>query len=131
MYVDGALLPARSLVNGSSILQETTAREVIYYHIEFETHDVIIAEGAYSESFVDDDSRPMFDNAAAFSRLYPDSPAVPAIFYAPRIEDGAELEVVRQRLRQRAETLDLQAALGAAVVMVNSRGANSSPQMTV
>lgn len=105
MYVDGALFPARALVNGLSIVQDTAARELRYYHIEFETHDVIIAEGAFSESFVDDESRAMFDNGAEYSRLYPDSPAVPAVFCAPRIEEGATLEAVRGRLRRRAQSL--------------------------
>jgi hypothetical protein len=102
MYVDGALYPARALVNDLTITQSTTARDVSYFHIEFETHDVIFAEGAPSESFVDDHSRAMFDNAAEFHARYPGSPAVPARFCAARIEDGEELEVVRNRLRRRA-----------------------------
>ena len=33
------------------------------FHVELETHDVIIAEGAPSETFIDNDSRAVFHNA--------------------------------------------------------------------
>ena len=49
---------------------------VDYFHVELETHDVILAEGAPSESFLDDNSRRMFHNAAEFTALYPNAPAV-------------------------------------------------------
>jgi len=63
---------------------------------------VIYAEGAASESFVDDESRAMFDNAAEYARLYPNAVCVRARFCAPRTEDGEELEAVRRRLAARA-----------------------------
>ncbi len=100
MWLDGMLIPARALVNGETIIQETDV-EVNYVHLELDSHDVIFAEGALSESFVDDDSRAHFDNAPEYPRLYPDAVAVPACFCAPRVEDGALLEAVRLRLRPR------------------------------
>ena len=42
---------------------------VSYFHIELETHDVIFAEGAPSETFIDDNSRGMFHNAHEFALL--------------------------------------------------------------
>ena len=48
MWFDGVLIPARALTNGSTIFQEESVDEVTYLHIEFETHDVIYAEGALS-----------------------------------------------------------------------------------
>jgi hypothetical protein len=44
----------------------------------------------------------MFHNAAEYAALYPDAPAGPARFCAPRIEDGIELEPLRRRLSGRA-----------------------------
>jgi hypothetical protein len=70
--------------------------------LEFDTHAVIFAEGAPAESFVDDESREMFDNAAEFHRLYPEAVRKPARYCAPRGEEGWELEAVRRRLAQRA-----------------------------
>jgi len=92
------------LVNGVSIVQEEWVDEVSYFHLEFDSHEVIVAEGALSESFVDDESRQLFDNASEYHELHPQSPPQPARFCAPRVEDGYELEAVRQQLAARAET---------------------------
>jgi Tol biopolymer transport system component/glycosyltransferase involved in cell wall biosynthesis len=102
MFLDGVLVPAECLVNGVSILRDADAAEVGYFHVELETHSVILAEGAPSETFVDDDSRMMFHNAGEFFALHPDEPRRPARYCAPRIEDGEELERIRGRLARRA-----------------------------
>ncbi len=102
MYLDDVLIPAVLLVNGASIQQVAAIEQVEYFHLELATHDIILAEGAASETFVDDDSRGMFHNAAEYRQLYPDAPQVPARFCAQRVEDGEVLEAVRQRLAARA-----------------------------
>ena len=79
--------------------------EVEYLHIELETHDVIVADGALSESFVDDDSCGMFHNADEFEELYPDAIRLPARYYAPRLDEGFEVEAVRRRIALRAGLL--------------------------
>jgi hypothetical protein len=101
MYIDGMLIPAALLVNGESIVQEQRVDEVTYFHLEFDTHELIVAEGAVAESFVDDESRERFDNAAEYHELYPHSTSQPTRFCAQRVEDGYELEVVRARLAAR------------------------------
>ena len=98
MLLDGVLVPAWLLVNGTSIIQESGCRRVDYIHIELETHDAIWAEGAASETFLDDDSRFMFHNASEHAALYPDDVAVSQTYCAPRVEDGYQLEAIRQRL---------------------------------
>ena len=98
MFLDGALIPAELLVNGRTILRAAGVDAVHYVHIELDSHDLLLAEGAPSESFVDDDSRGMFHNAAEHRTLYPDVPAAPARYCAPRLEDGEALEAVRARL---------------------------------
>jgi autotransporter passenger strand-loop-strand repeat protein len=102
MYLDDVLVPASALVNGSSIVQAEAVDQVEYFHLELDTHDIILAEGAASETFVDDDSRGMFHNAAEFRLLYPEAPRVPARFCVPRVEEGEVLEAVRRRLAARA-----------------------------
>ena len=97
MYLDGVLVPAKYLVNGRMITHEHNWQQVEYIHIELAEHDVIWAEGAASETFMDDDSRGMFHNAHEFGALYPDT-AEPTGFCAPRVEDGYQLEAIRQRL---------------------------------
>jgi hypothetical protein len=104
LYLDGMLISARDLVNGASIIQEEFVHEVSYFHLEFDTHAVIFAEGAPAESFVEDENRDMFDNAAELHQLYRDAPQRPTCYCAPRVEEGWELEAVHQRLALRAMT---------------------------
>jgi hypothetical protein len=101
----GVLVEAKDLVNGASIMQAEQVNDVEYFHIELDTHDVIIAEGALSETFVDDDSRGMFHNAHQYAALYADEEMTPVRYCAPRRDHGYEVEVVRQRLAQRAGLL--------------------------
>lgn len=68
LYIDGVLIPAERLVNGRTIRRRPDIDPIRYFHIELERHDVIFAEGAPAESFVDCDSRSMFHNAAEFGR---------------------------------------------------------------
>jgi hypothetical protein len=98
MYVDGWLIPAALLINGRTIVQEEDVEAITYFHLEFDSHAVIYAEGAAAESFVDDESRRMFDNAREYATLYPEAPDELARFCAPRVEYGEELEAVRRRL---------------------------------
>ncbi|MGO8738997.1 Hint domain-containing protein [Rhodoblastus sp.] len=102
MFLDGVLIPAEHLVNGATIVKEAATEDIRYFHIELESHDVLIAEGALSESFVDDDSRGMFQNAHQFRELYPEVKWAAAAYCAPRVEDGYALDRVRRRLAQRA-----------------------------
>jgi hypothetical protein len=102
MYLDGVLIEGIDLVNGVTIIQASEVERVEYFHIELETHDVIIAEGSLSESFVDDDSRGMFHNAHEFASLYSDETGGAARYCAPRCEGGYEVEAVRRRLALRA-----------------------------
>lgn len=97
MFLDGLLIPARCLVNGTTVIQERCLDRVDNFHVELDSHDVVLAEGAPSESFMDDDSRGMFHNASEFDVLYPDA-GRPDGFCAPRVEQGAQLEAIRQRL---------------------------------
>ncbi|MEO6842134.1 MAG: Hint domain-containing protein [Bradyrhizobium sp.] len=102
MYLNGVLIEARDLVNGCSIVQAEQVETVEYFHIELETHDVIVAEGALSETFVDDDSRDMFHNAHEYRELHPEATSVPARYCAARPRHGYEVEAVRQEIARRA-----------------------------
>ena len=120
MFVDGVLIPARALVNGTSITRETAPETIEYFHIELDSHDVLLAEGAWSESFVDDDSRGMFHNVAEYCLLYPDSVRRTAQYCAPRIEEGFQLQAVQRRLAARARRLQPDGTAGAPAPMIGS-----------
>jgi hypothetical protein len=107
MYCEGVLIEAKDLVNGVSVVQAESVERVEYFHVELETHDVIVAEGALSESFVDDDSRGMFHNAHEYRVLYPAAPNQPARYYAPRLEHGYEVEAARRWIALRAGLRDV------------------------
>jgi hypothetical protein len=104
----GVLIEAKDLVNGVTVIQAETVERVEYFHIELDTHDVVLAEGAPSETFMDDDSRGMFHNADEYHALYRENvaPAV-ARYCALRLDDGYEVEEVRRRIASRAATSDL------------------------
>jgi hypothetical protein len=52
--VDDVLVNASALVNGTSIVRQETAPLVFtYYHVELDTHALLLAEGAPAESFLD------------------------------------------------------------------------------
>ncbi len=71
MLLGGVLVPARALVNGVSITQDYTGEEVEYFLPEFEAHDCLLAEGAWSESFANGPGlRRQFHNHAEFLKRF-------------------------------------------------------------
>jgi len=101
IYVAGALIPAARLVNGASITQLTSVSEIAYYHLELPRHDVIFAEDCPAESYLEDNCRQQFHNAAEYFRLYPDPPA-PAKPCLKRLEHGFRLQKLQRRINRRA-----------------------------
>ncbi len=93
LWFDGILIPAELLVNGSTIRRLAPRDGFDYVHVELDRHDVLLAEGAPAESFIDLESRWMFENAA-------DAPAGgPKEECGRRIgADDPALEPIRARL---------------------------------
>ena len=102
MFFDDVLIQAEHLVNGVSIVRCPEIDPIQYFHVELDQHDVIFAEGAPAETFVDCDSRGMFHNAREFGQLYPADAPAKWQFCAPRIESGPILEQVRHGIAVRA-----------------------------
>jgi hypothetical protein len=106
IYLDGQLFTALSLVNGTSIYQETTCRHVTYHHIELETHDILLAEGLPCESFLDSGNRHMFSAVSGLIALYPTFTATSTTAAcAPLVTEGPALETIRAALASRANHL--------------------------
>ncbi len=101
MLLDGVLVAAELLVNGITIIKEHGLTRVDYVHVELAEHDAVWAEGTPSETFVDDESRGMFNNADTFAQLYPCVQA-PVLYCAPRVTDGFKLHAIRARLSDQA-----------------------------
>ncbi|MDF0594405.1 Hint domain-containing protein [Psychromarinibacter halotolerans] len=69
MVLDGMLVNAAALVNGDTIrleLAEARNAEVTVYHVETARHDVLLANGAATESFVEANGRAAYDNYADY-----------------------------------------------------------------
>jgi hypothetical protein len=103
LYIDGVLVAVRLLVNGTTICQEEWVEHLEYFHVELESHDVLLAEAVPVESYVECDNRGMFQNAGGFALLYPDDRRSRR-FCAPRLEVGAsQLAVIRALCDARAK----------------------------
>jgi hypothetical protein len=107
LFLDGRLVPARLLVNGGTITVEHCMAEVSYFHIELEGHDVVLAEGAAAESWLDTGNRDWFENAP-LARLAVQGPLETqgtgfdaARACAPLVLGGPELAAIRDALALR------------------------------
>jgi Hint domain len=63
LFVDGKLISARQLVNGTTIRQEQGLGMVDYFHVELDTHSILLAEGLPAESYLDTGNRSSFTNS--------------------------------------------------------------------
>ena len=88
LFIDGALIPVEELVNHRSILWDDRAQEVRLYHVELHDHDVLLANGAPTESYRDDGNRWLFQNANSGWDMPPKPPCAP-LLTAGRIVDAA------------------------------------------
>ncbi|MEQ6204047.1 Hint domain-containing protein [Sulfitobacter sp. HNIBRBA2951] len=73
MVIDDMIINAGSLVNGPTIEWVPAAElppRMTYYHIETAQHDVILANGAPTETFIDYVGRQSFDNYQEYVDLY-------------------------------------------------------------
>ena len=101
LLIDGLLINVGALVNGDSIdyvpLRELGESYTVY-HIETENHDVILAEGAPAETYIDYVARRAFDNYAEYVELYREERTIPELEY-PRISSARMVpQVLQERL---------------------------------
>ena len=102
------LIPASSLINGTTIRQESVER-VNYWHVELESHDLLVAENLPTESYLDMGNRGFFPRPGKATALHavPDAaPATHADFCRPFHVAGPVVDFVRDRLAARALQLD-------------------------
>ena len=111
VYANGVLVPATLLVNGATVLHESSRFAVTYYHVELARHAVIRAENLPCETYRDDGNRDRF--AAALGL-----PGAPADSCRPVVTTGPALRRVRALLHRRALELDYQIVHGAEVEAV-------------
>ncbi len=96
VYFDGKLTPIHLLVDGRTIVQEPRSM-VTYHHVELDSHDVILAHGLPTESYLDTGNRHRFANAPIVSlhpRFESSEAGDPCV---QMILDGERLEQIRRR----------------------------------
>ena len=104
---DGGLVPVRLLVNGASIRRDGRHRRITYYHVELETHDILLAENLAVESYLETGNRGMFENTGEPLLLHPDltndQARRVASSCAPFVDDAAQVQPIWQVLAVRAQ----------------------------
>jgi hypothetical protein len=135
LLLDGVLIPAQELVNGTSIAPALpdACEAIEYFQILLATHEAILAEGVPAETFLPDRrNHETFSNFVEYERLYPGepwpvlAPCAPAVCrggrehlkalvllglsHVVRVQDPFKdayerLDNVRQRLAERTEEL--------------------------
>ncbi|KMW56063.1 hypothetical protein AIOL_001015 [Candidatus Rhodobacter oscarellae] len=101
MVIDGMVINASALVNHDTIdfvpLSELED-SITVYHIETEAHDVILANGAPAETFLDAAGRAAFDNYQEYLDLYGAERIIPEMAM-PRISSARLLpQTIKDRL---------------------------------
>ena len=71
VFLHGVLVPVGLLVNDSSIVQ-VPCSEVTYWHVELASHDLMLCEGAWTESYLDMGNRSAFEENDGPMQLHPD-----------------------------------------------------------
>jgi hypothetical protein len=103
LYIEGRLVEAKRLVNGTTVVQtDHPGADLVYWNIELEGHDLIRANGVLAETFRPSHilAREVFDNFAEFVELYPGeeycsyAPCAPA---EPKAAFGAALTTAIRR----------------------------------
>lgn len=101
VLLDGLLVQAGALVNGSTIRRMTSAElgeRFVVYHIELENHELVLAEGVAAETFVDNVSRRGFQNYAEYEALFGDMPEAMEQLDLPRVKSARQLPAHIKRL---------------------------------
>jgi hypothetical protein len=110
LMVEGLFVAAGHLVNGTSITRGEPVADLTYWHVELDSHDLLVAEGAPAESFLPaaglrgrfaDAQAGALADAQADGQAGAGARAAPEP-YAPRVAPGPALAALRARLNARA-----------------------------
>lgn len=92
LFFENMFVPVRMLVNGRTIYFDRSVSSYTYYHVETESHSVIMANGALTETYLDTVSRRLFYQtgdvvALRFSKLsWQFDAAAPLAVKRPEVE---------------------------------------------
>jgi hypothetical protein len=103
LFFNNALVPAKALVNGKTILQ-VKRPEIQYFHVELKSHDIVLAEDTPAETYLETGNRNAFENGGMTITLHPDFAQTfrEAQSCAPFLESGPLVEAIRRDILARA-----------------------------
>ena len=112
VFIENVLIPIRHLVNGVTV-QQVEVDAITYYHIETERHELVLAEGLATETYLETGNRAAFANGDRVAQIHPDFGRRSDHHYlmwetfgcAPLRVAGEEVERARLTLSRQAETL--------------------------
>jgi len=120
VFVYDVLIPVKYLINHRSIEQVVTD-EVVYYHIELARHDVLLAEGLPSESYLETGGRSNFADGGEMIRLFADFSTLAtdivdiweATGCAPLVVTGPVIEIARSLVDEHSDRCGVRLAQAA------------------
>lgn len=125
--VDEVLIPANALVNGTTITR-MDCEEVTYWHLELDSHDILLANGMPAEAYIDVGNRGFFAGLVPLD-VVREARAL-AGYCRPFADRGPVVAAVRNRLRARAVSLGWTLEPGqAASLCIEADGAIVHPQI--
>jgi hypothetical protein len=99
------LVQVEKLVNGATIVQVPRER-VEYWHVELESHDILLAEGMPAESYLDVGNRTGFVNGGEYLEAYPDfMPKQESDSCVPVVKEGPVIDRAKAALLARSQEL--------------------------
>lgn len=107
LMVDGLFVAAGHLVNGTSITRGEAVADLTYWHVELDSHDLLLAENTPAESFL-----AALGVRAGFAGVQALDAGAAPMPYAPRTELGSDLAALRGRLALRSVSSGEAAGLG-------------------
>jgi hypothetical protein len=109
----GKLVPVKLLVNGATVFQRRDITDIDYFHVELDSHEIILADGAPVESYLDTGNRGFFANGGEPVHLHPDFSVDPG--HPARLLEGcmqlttqaSDVKPLWQAVADRAEWLGI------------------------
>jgi hypothetical protein len=116
------LIPVSYLVNGSTIA-EVEAETISYWHVELDSHDILIANNLPAESYLAMANRGAFEELRGLLSAFEEGrERTHADFCRPVVTEGPVLDFVRQRLVALSEEIGWTRSLDADLRLVVDGG---------
>jgi hypothetical protein len=107
VFLADVLVPVKLLINGTTIRQIRRRGRITYFHVELDSHDVLLAEGLPVESYLETGNRGAFETSNMPIVLHPDFGwrVWEAEGCAPLVVAGPKLAAARQIVARAAASL--------------------------